>query len=124
MQWSFSNNEEVVKYFKLNGYAINLATVYRWIKKGVSTGMGRPPAIPMEAEVGLMKLILQLDMQGFQMTRNRIVEIASNYVKDPSARERFSCKGEAGVPGRKWYQGFVKRMTPKFPGLTEVSQRG
>lgn len=74
-------------------------------------GAGRPTVLSSEEEKAIVRSCQELAHNGFPLDRMMVGTVVSAYLEEQGRQNPF----KDGVPGRKWWQGFLRR----WPSLSE-----
>ena len=79
--------------------------------KSTRVGAGRPPVLTFDEEKSIVWSCQELAERGFGVDRRIVAKVVRDYLQSEDRETPF----KDGVPGKKWWRGFLKR----WPSLSE-----
>ncbi len=93
-------------------YDVPKSTIHDHVSgKCTKAGAGRPPILTTEEEKSIVRSCQELAESGFGVDRMMVGRVVRDYLQERMRDSPF----KDGVPGKKWWQGFLRR----WPTLAE-----
>ena len=93
-------------------YGLPKSTVHRHVlNEDMKVGAGRPTVLSEKEERGIVRSCQLLAQSGFGVDRIIVGRVVRDYLKSQGRENPF----KDGVPGKKWWRGFLNR----WPSLSE-----
>ena len=93
-------------------FSIPKSTIHDHVAgKCSKSGAGRPTVLTADEETSIVRSCQELAQSGFGVDRMMVNRVVRDYLQQQGRENPF----KDGVPGKKWWQGFLKR----WPTLSE-----